>query len=172
ATATYLKMNYFLSPAASEYKLSGHVGETDAFIALLQYIKEYFKNKQGGVFVDLGAGDGEYHSLTLQLEKNLGWTGLLVEPNPRLYKMLLRKGRKAMVTNACLSPFSYPTMLTLSHPRVEEGASNEVEILGLTKLEQLWTKDNGTQYEVFEAQSIPLENLVYAAGITTTIDLL
>nr|XP_045581080.1 uncharacterized protein LOC123744904 [Procambarus clarkii] len=170
--ASYLKKNYFLPPATSQYNLSGHDGATDTFNALVLFIKEYFKNKRGGVFVDVGAGDGEYRSITLQLEKSLGWTGLLVEPNERLYKKLLKKGRKAQLTKTCVSPYTYPAMMTLSHPRVEEGASHEVETLGKGKIEQFWTKDENAEHEKFEAQCVPFENLVYAAGITTTIDLL
>ncbi|XP_045581213.2 protein Star [Procambarus clarkii] len=170
--ASYLKRNYFLPPAATEYNLSGHDGTSNKFNSLVQFIKEHFKNKRGGVFVDVGAGDGEYRSITLQLEKSLGWTGLLVEPNERLYKKLLKKGRKAQLTKTCVSPYTYPAMMTLSHPRVEEGASHEVETLGKGKIEQFWTKDEKVQHDTFEAQCVPLENLVYAAGITTAIDLL
>lgn len=42
----------------------------------------YFKDKRGGVFVELGATDGVYNSNTLYYERNLGWTGLLIEPIP------------------------------------------------------------------------------------------
>nr|XP_053653826.1 protein Star-like [Cherax quadricarinatus] len=174
AMAAYLRKNYFLPPAASDYNLSGNDGASTFSASLLQFVTDYFKNKRGGVFVDIGAGDGEYHSLTLPLEKNLGWTGLLVEPNPRLYKKLLKKGRRAQVTKACVSPYSYPAMMKLTHPRVEAGTqdANLLTTLGMTKLSQLWHKDNNTQYEEFDSQCVPLENLVYAAGITSTIDLL
>lgn len=58
--------------------------------------------------MELGAGDGEYRSFTLPLERDLQWTGLLVEPNPALYKRLLKKGRKAQLAKTCVSPYSYP----------------------------------------------------------------
>ncbi|KAK3890398.1 hypothetical protein Pcinc_005651 [Petrolisthes cinctipes] len=107
--AAYMRDNYFLPQAASEYRLSGHDGSSPTFNAVVEFTREYFKNKRGGVFVDLGAGDGEYRSLTLHLEKSLGWSGLLVEPNPKLYRRLLKKGRKAQLTKACVSPFTYPS---------------------------------------------------------------
>ncbi|XP_071524456.1 protein Star-like isoform X2 [Panulirus ornatus] len=172
AMASYLRATLFLPPAASEYHLSGHAGDDEGFNGVVQFVKEYFKNKRGGVFVDLGAGDGEYRSVTLELEKNLDWSGLLVEPNERLYKKLLKKGRKAQVTKACVSPFSYPAVLKLAHPKIkDESEEKEVEQLGKTMLLQLWDKDKNTLLEEFEAQCVPLENLVYAAGITN-IDLL
>ncbi|KAK4289082.1 hypothetical protein Pmani_037934 [Petrolisthes manimaculis] len=171
--AAYMRDNYFLPQAASEYRLSGHDGASPTFNAMVEYIREYFKNKRGGVFVDLGAGDGEYRSLTLHLEKSLGWSGLLVEPNPKLYKRLLKKGRKAQLTKACVSPFSYPAKMDLSYPVLSEAVGEEEEIkqLGLAKLEQLWPKETDTKRQKEGVQCIPLENLVYAAGLNKPIDI-
>lgn len=64
------------------------------------------------MFLDLGAGDGEYRSITLPLERDLGWSGLLVEPNPRLYKKLLKKARKSSASRVCVSPYSYPAKVS------------------------------------------------------------
>lgn len=68
--------------------------------------------QRGGVFLDLGAGDGEYKSITLPLEKSLGWSGMLVEPHPRLYQKLLKKARKAEASRLCVSPYSYPAKVS------------------------------------------------------------
>ncbi|XP_037776565.1 protein Star-like [Penaeus monodon] len=172
ALASHLKSNYFTPAASVDYNLSGVVGYKPYHNDVLDFIKEWFKNKRNGVFVDLGAGDGEYRSFTLPLEKDLGWTGLLVEPNPKQYKKLLKKGRKAVSTRACVSPFSYPSMMPMSYPKGspqdEEAA---IQQLGRTKLHQLW-QEADIDLEKFEVQCIPLENLIYAAGITSSIDLL
>ncbi|XP_069193036.1 protein Star [Procambarus clarkii] len=56
-----------------------------------------------GVFVEVGALDGEYLSNSLYLERHLGWSGLLIEPYPVSYKQLLSKHRKAYSVNAALS---------------------------------------------------------------------
>ena len=42
-------------------------------------------NKKEGFFIEIGAGDGFYLSNTYLLEKNFGWTGILVEPNKSFY---------------------------------------------------------------------------------------
>lgn len=48
-------------------------------------IREYFNNKINGIFVEVGANEPTHHgSQTWHLEKNLQWTGLLVEPIPHL----------------------------------------------------------------------------------------
>jgi FkbM family methyltransferase len=50
--------------------------------------EEYFKNKVGGVFVDIGAHDGKSLSNTYFYEKILKWTGLCIEPLPKVFKQL------------------------------------------------------------------------------------
>lgn len=54
-----------------------------------------------GVFLEAGANNGVSQSNTLYLEKNLGWTGVLVEPVPRLAREA-RLNRTARVVNAAL----------------------------------------------------------------------
>lgn len=125
--------------------------------------------------MDLGAGDGEYKSITLPLERALGWSGLLVEPHPRLYQKLLKKARKAQATRVCVSPYSYPAKMKLAHPKIKKGLSEEEEVaaLGKTKVQVLWQMDKKEtkNYELMEAQCVPLENIVYASGLTS-LDLL
>ncbi|KAL7640725.1 UNVERIFIED_CONTAM: hypothetical protein RMT77_009000 [Armadillidium vulgare] len=66
----------------------------------------FFKNKKNGTFIEAGAFDGETFSNTLNLEKEFGWSGLLIEPNPFQYQLLARKNRKAYLANCCLSLIS------------------------------------------------------------------
>lgn len=47
-----------------------------------------FKGKKNGVFVEFGAYDGLLHSNSLYFERELNWTGLLIEANPEKYKEL------------------------------------------------------------------------------------
>jgi len=54
-----------------------------------EFIISYFKGKRNGVFVDIGAHDGITLSNTYVLEKELGWTGICIEPMPHQYKALV-----------------------------------------------------------------------------------
>lgn len=45
-------------------------------------LAERFKFKRDGHYVEVGALDGDFLSNTYYFEKALGWTGVLVEPNP------------------------------------------------------------------------------------------
>lgn len=55
-----------------------HIGQ-DAWVA------ECLGFKRDGFFLDFGAFDGKTISNTYALEKDLGWRGICVEPNPRYY---------------------------------------------------------------------------------------
>ena len=70
------------------------------------------KNKSsGGFFVEAGAYDGELFSNSLLFETQLGWSGLLIEPNPIAFNLLLNKQRKVWSINACLSKIPYPQVI-------------------------------------------------------------
>jgi FkbM family methyltransferase len=47
-----------------------------------------FRSRQG-VFVDVGARDGKIISNTYYLEKELGWTGIAIEPHPDFFQQLV-----------------------------------------------------------------------------------
>lgn len=49
----------------------------------------FFKGKSAGTFIELGALDGVLYSNTKFYEETLGWRGILIEPVPRLFEMLL-----------------------------------------------------------------------------------
>jgi len=49
-----------------------------------EYVIDYFKNKNNGFFIDIGANDGVTFSNTKALEE-LGWKGICVEANKQAY---------------------------------------------------------------------------------------
>ncbi len=59
--------------------------------------------KRGGYFVEFGAVDGVYLSNTLFLEREMGWTGLLAEPNPAFAESLRRERTCAISTDCVYS---------------------------------------------------------------------
>lgn len=69
---------------------------------LIEVLAPIFKNKSL-FFIESGAADGEYNSNTLYFEREMGWTGLLVEPHPTTFKELLAKNRKAHMYNGAIS---------------------------------------------------------------------
>lgn len=71
-------------------------------------IRGILKDKKNGVFLEVGALDGETRSNTLYFERFLNWTGLLIEPDPLNFAQLLTKNRRAWVSPTCLSVKPYP----------------------------------------------------------------
>ncbi|XP_064615255.1 protein Star-like [Liolophura sinensis] len=67
------------------------------------FIEETLGSKKNGFFIDIGAGDGEKDSVSLYLEKELRWTGLLIEPDPAKQQDLALKNRKADILHGCVN---------------------------------------------------------------------
>jgi len=64
----------------------------------LLVIQKIFPQKHNGYFIELGAHDGIKLSNTLLLEKNYGWNGICIEPNPILFNSL-KNNRSCSVSN-------------------------------------------------------------------------
>lgn len=59
---------------------------------------ELIGDKKEGFFVELGACDGVMYSNTYYFEKELGWNGILIEPNPSFLNEL-KKNRNCNISN-------------------------------------------------------------------------
>jgi FkbM family methyltransferase len=65
-------------------------------------VETMFPGLRNGIFIDIGAHDGVSFSNTVFLEKQLGWTGLAVEPMPDVFERLSRN-RSCIKVNGCIS---------------------------------------------------------------------
>lgn len=63
-------------------------------------IEKYLSGK--GVFIEAGANDGLHQSNTLFLARKYGWTGILIEPVPRLHSRCLKNRKESICVNAAL----------------------------------------------------------------------
>ena len=64
--------------------------------------EKIFKNRRDGFFVDIGANNGIDISNSYYLEQQLGWSGICVEPMPKVYAELVRN-RKCTCIQACVA---------------------------------------------------------------------
>jgi FkbM family methyltransferase len=71
------------------------------------WVLERLQGKRHGFFIEAGAHDGVFASNTIRLERDFGWTGLLIEPNPRLAAEC-RRSRKSLVIEAAVAAFGGP----------------------------------------------------------------
>lgn len=85
-----------------------------------QYLHEhFFKKTRNGVFVDIGAHDGVTYSNTCFFEKEMGWTGVCVEPMPIRFAEL-QKNRACICVNGCATDWNGPGQFILvSSPNVD-----------------------------------------------------
>ncbi len=72
----------------------------------------FFGHSRAGYFVEVGANDPTAWSQTWHLE-GLGWTGVLVEPQPDLAETLRRERKARVFAVACSRPENAGKMLTL-----------------------------------------------------------
>jgi FkbM family methyltransferase len=66
-------------PKGAKY-LAGYGPKRYSQFAEEWIIRDFFKDRRDGVFVDVGANHYRDHSTTFYLEEQLGWSGLAVEP--------------------------------------------------------------------------------------------
>lgn len=91
------KINLKNGPSAKRLK-----GQFDQ-VTKAEEILKINESKKKGFFIEAGASCGEAISNTLYFELVHKWTGLLVEPNPDLLKLLYGKNRNAWILPHCLS---------------------------------------------------------------------
>jgi FkbM family methyltransferase len=66
-------------------------------------VREFFEGETSGYFVEVGANHPTQGSQTWHLEQ-LGWTGVLIEPQPELAAFLVTSRKARVFANACSSP--------------------------------------------------------------------
>lgn len=86
----YFKFNFL-----NRYSCRGNIDQT---------LKDIIKPKKDGFFLEVGAYNGFSESVSLRFEKELGWKGLLIEPNSIHFKFLKKNRSKNICINSiCLS---------------------------------------------------------------------
>jgi FkbM family methyltransferase len=83
-----LRKMLFLPPSSQTTQLN-----QDIFALLVNRFKP-------GYFIEIGANDGFTLSNTLYLEEHFGWTGLLVEANPKYLDSLTRRKNVTVINKA------------------------------------------------------------------------
>ncbi|SDB36742.1 FkbM family methyltransferase [Bauldia litoralis] len=52
-----------------------------------------FRGMRDGTFIDIGANDGVFYSNSVMFERDRGWSGVCVEPNPAVFpKLIAQRG--------------------------------------------------------------------------------
>jgi FkbM family methyltransferase len=137
------------------------------FNKLLEYV-----GKQNGVFFEAGANDGVFQSYTCRLEKDFGWTGVLVEPSVRAFTACKANRPKSHVLNCALTDedieivtgdFDGNPMSSVNGTRLQRSAAVAVRAMSLTQV-----FSTHLQNKVVDLMSIDVEN--YELNVLRSLD--
>lgn len=120
---------------------------------------------RGGFFVDLACADGKILNNTLFMERYLGWTGVLIEPNPRFHASVLAQ-RTSPLCEACVAA---------EHGRVDFRIDNLMlgGIVGDGFDNNRGTRGEELQdAEVITLEAFPLQDILEQHGAPRDIDYL
>ena len=81
--------------------------------------------KRGGYFVEFGATDGRSLSNTWLLEKEMGWKGILAEPNP-IFSKVIRENRACAISTKCVHSASGRTVDFMAAKKPEYSRMAEI----------------------------------------------
>lgn len=127
----------------------------------------FFKNKIGpGIFVDIGAHDGLTYSNTYFFEKELGWTGICIEPLPEIFNKLT-KNRTCICINGCISNTNgLAQFLSIQgYSEMLSGLIDNYHPKHLDRIENELTQHGGKK-EVITTQCYRLKDLLEKYNIT------
>ena len=122
-------------------------------------LKEEFFGAQPGYFVDVGANDPKDISQSWHLER-LGWTGVLVEPQPALAQKLREQRRAQVFACACSSPVNAGKTLQLHVAGIHSSLSPDFFVAGMRR------------EDVIDVPARTLDDILEEAKAPTPIDLM
>jgi len=131
-----------------------------------RYLNEnYFKNKTNGVFVDVGAHDGNTYSNSKFFEE-LGWTGLCIEPIPSIFNKL-KDSRKCICENYAISDTEGENEFLLVHGYAEmlSGLAKEYDPMHLDRIKGEINHYGGSK-ELIKINTLKLQTLLDKHNIT------
>lgn len=101
------------------------------------FIRDFFKDKRGGIFVDVGANDYKVNSTTYYLEKYLGWHGIAVDANNAFKAGYLAHRPKTKYITAFISDhsgLSRDFYIVKTNSRLSTGDKESVSRFPLSKV--------------------------------------
>jgi FkbM family methyltransferase len=126
-----------------------------------------FCGMQNGIFVDIGAHDGESLSNTYFLEKERGWTGICVEPIPSVFQKLqnLRTHSKCYQVAIDTSEEEKSFLMGKGTPEMFSVLANHLDPRHYKRI-QNETHDNGGSTELIPVKTKRLESIFDEQHIT------
>lgn len=138
------------------------VGE-DAFLD-----QHVFGGKRNGIFVDIGAHDGVTFSNTYFFEKERGWQGICIEPNPTVFTQL-EQNRSAICLNAGIADkagsMDFLQVEGAGNAEMFSGLMKKYDKRHLARIEKEVKQRQGSK-QIITVETLLLPNLIKQYGIT------
>ena len=134
-------------------------------------LKKILKHKQNGFFLEIGAYNGYSESVSLRFEKELGWNGLLIEPNPVHFKYLKKNRPENICLNlTCLDKSSLKKKLYIKNlNQMSYIVDNKNNLYSShypkNRINNLAKKSLSGNFEKFKCNIETLENIFYKYSI-------
>jgi FkbM family methyltransferase len=123
----------------------------------------HYLNFRKGFFIEIGANDGFSQSNTYYLEKLLGWSGVLVEPIPDLYRKCRELRKNSYVYHgACVSSNNKDTQINIRYAGLMSIIENSLENSSLENNHiQKWLNlQNNRKSYTISVPAITLESIL------------
>jgi FkbM family methyltransferase len=121
--------------------------------------EEVFCGMRNGVFVDVGAHDGISFSNTLMFERELGWTGLCIEPNPDVVPRLLDNRSATCLKIAIAGREGRLPFVKVEGAEMLSGLSQRMDPRHRDRIKRE-TEEHNASYSVLEVSVRPLASVL------------
>ncbi len=142
-----------------------------------RWVVDYFRGKRKGFFLEIGAGDGIWISNTLLLEREYGWTGILVEPT-RTFEKLVTNRSGCICEAKCISSERQEMTIVEIFDRGQAGIDDkasdntllstvtEGDVHRIDDFRSSW----GVPQKAYKVPAVPLADLLDAHHAPAVID--
>ena len=129
--------------------------EQDKFV-----YENFFKEKNNGYFVDIGAADGIKFSNSKFFEE-LGWRGVCVEPNPKAFEALQSCRTNKCAMKAISDKIGTDKFFQITNgPEQLSGLQNEFNQTGISRINECYNNDSDFDFEYIDVECDLFENIV------------
>eukprot|EP00122_Pirum_gemmata_P007401 Pgem_evm1s6793 len=132
------------------------------------FVQQISKYQPNGTFVEIGGYDGVTGSNTYYMEKNLNWTGLVVEPNPEAYKKCVQSRPRSVVIDKAIYEYDHSEIeFRIPVGREIEGGQGQLSaMVDHIRPDNLWKfKDSYDQSNVITVKTVNINTLLKNTGL-------